>query len=91
MDSREKTPDQLPEHPEFWEKRFREGTTPWDAGRVPADVQRFAASSGALPTLVPGCGSAWEAGYFDRLGWPVTALDFSPAAVDAARDVQDGR
>jgi len=27
--------------PEFWEKRFRENFTPWDAGGVPASLERF--------------------------------------------------
>jgi thiopurine S-methyltransferase len=35
--------------------------------------------------LIPGCGSAYEAAFLDRLGWAVTALDFSAAAVEAAR------
>ncbi|MGE5468147.1 MAG: SAM-dependent methyltransferase [Ignavibacteria bacterium] len=83
---------QRPELPEFWDKRFRDGTTPWDAGRVPAALQAFAAgemsadaSGQARRALVPGCGSAYEAAFLDRLGWAVTALDFSAAAIDAAR------
>jgi thiopurine S-methyltransferase len=83
---------QRPELPEFWDKRFRDGTTPWDAGRVPAALQAFAAdeqsshaAGGRRSALVPGCGSAYEAAFLDRLGWAVTALDFSAAAVDAAR------
>lgn len=27
-----KPPEQRPEHPDFWCKRFGEGVTPWDAG-----------------------------------------------------------
>ena len=27
--------------PEFWEKRFREGFTPWDAGKIPAALEQF--------------------------------------------------
>lgn len=83
-----KPSDQRPEHPDFWCKRFGEGITPWDAGRVPAQLARFAEQQPApLATLIPGCGSAWEAAHLARLGWPVTALDFSPKAVAAARAV----
>ncbi|MBS1190346.1 MAG: Thiopurine S-methyltransferase [Rhodocyclaceae bacterium] len=83
-----KPPEQCPDLPEFWDKRFREGVTPWDAGRVPEALHRFAESQPhPLDTLIPGCGSAWEAAYLAGRGWPVTALDFSPAAIDAARRV----
>ena len=85
-DSPDKPPDQRPEHPDFWCKRFGAGLTPWDAGRVPAAFADFIARQPApLNTLIPGCGSAWEARHLAELGWPVTALDFSPAAVTAAR------
>ena len=83
-----KPTDQRPEHPDFWCKRFGEGVTPWDAGQVPADFAAFvAAQARPLRTLIPGCGSAWEARHLAECGWPVTALDFSPQAVACAREV----
>lgn len=83
-----KPPEQRPEHPDFWCKRFGEGTTPWDAGGVPAALAEFLGSQEApLNTLIPGCGSAWEAAHLAELGWPVTALDFSPVAVATAREI----
>lgn len=83
-----KPDDQRPEHPDFWSKRFGEGVTPWDAGKAPAAFADFIARQPApLNTLIPGCGSAWEAAHLAGLGWPVTALDFSPAAVAVAREV----
>lgn len=83
-----KPDDQRPEHPDFWCKRFGEGVTPWDAGKVPAAFADFVTRQPApVNTLIPGCGSAWEARHLAERGWPVTALDFSPAAVDAARKV----
>ena len=83
-----KADDQRPEHPDFWCKRFGDGVTPWDAGRVPADFAGFVERQAQpLATLIPGCGSAWEAAWLAERGWPVTALDFSPAAVARAREV----
>jgi thiopurine S-methyltransferase len=83
-----KPADQRPEHPDFWCKRFGEGVTPWDSGRVPAAFTAFVArQTHPLATLIPGCGTAWEAAHLARLGWPVTALDFSPTAIARARDV----
>ena len=74
-----KPPEQRPEHPDFWCKRFGEGITPWDAGRVPSAFADFITRQPvALHTLIPGCGSAWEAVHLAEQGWPVTALDFSP-------------
>lgn len=83
-----KPPEQRPEHPDFWCKRFGEGVTPWDAGHAPAAFAEFIARQPTqLNTLIPGCGSAWDAAHLATLGWPVTALDFSPKAVEAARAV----
>ena len=83
-----KPPEQRPEHPDFWCKRFGEGVTPWDAGRVPNAFADFIARQ-PVPrnTLIPGCGSAWEALHLAERNWPVTALDFSPAAVATAREI----
>lgn len=83
-----KPPEQRPEHPDFWSKRFSEGVTPWDAGKVPDALASFvAAQTQPLTTLIPGCGSAWEAVHLAERHWPVTALDFSPTAVARAREV----
>lgn len=99
-----KPPHQRPELPDFWDKRFREGTTPWEgdggmqalrefvqaqaqapaATHAPTSPAEFAAAPKRV--LVPGCGSARDAGWLDAAGWHVTALDFSEAAVDAARN-----
>lgn len=83
-----KPPEQCPELPAFWNKRFTEGSTPWDAGRVPAAFAEFIERQAQpLPTLIPGCGSAREAACLAERGWPVSALDFSPAALASARAV----
>ncbi len=83
-----KPPEQRPEHPDFWCKRFDNGTIPWDAGKVPADFANFLANhKKPLNTLIPGCGSAWEALHLAAAGWPTIALDFSPTAVAKASEV----
>lgn len=72
--------------PDFWETRYRDQVTPWDAGRVPPALQQFRPSmpQGAS-VLIPGCGSAHEAYYLAENGFEVLAIDFSPAAVELAR------
>jgi thiopurine S-methyltransferase len=82
----EKPEHQRPEHPDFWDKRFGAGTTPWNAGGVPQALRDYAMQDAGLPrTLIPGCGHAWEAAWLAKQGWEITALDFSAAAIDAAR------
>jgi len=77
-----------PAGPEFWDLRFREGFTPWDAGGVPAAVRTFLGrETRRLRVLIPGCGSAYEARAFAAAGHDVVAIDFSAAAVEAARRV----
>lgn len=72
--------------PDFWDTRFRQNTTPWDAGRVPAALQRFVARhTGRGRVLVPGCGTGYEVRELALAGFDVTAIDFSQAALEAAR------
>ena len=81
-------PKQDAAKPEFWEKRFRENFTPWDAGGVPADLERFLRSEPrGLRVLIPGCGSGYEVRAFAGAGHDVLAVDFAPAAVERAREI----
>lgn len=88
MTNNNKPASQRPELPDFWDQRFTTGITPWNAQGMPAAMQRFAEQQPAAPrTLIPGCGHAWEAAALAARGWPVTALDFSAAAIAAAQQV----
>jgi SAM-dependent methyltransferase len=75
-------------HPDFWTSRYAAGRTPWDLGGVPAGLRSFLARS--LPpgrVLIPGCGSGYEVHAFHEGQYDVTAIDFSPAAIDQAKRV----
>ena len=73
---------------QFWTDRFEQGFTPWDRGGVPAAFQHFVSTASApLTTLIPGCGVGYEVAMLGEAGWPVTAIDFSPAAVAAAQNM----
>jgi SAM-dependent methyltransferase len=75
-------------HPDFWNGRYVAGKTPWDFGGVPAALKSFLAKSSASGrVLIPGCGSGYEVQAFHEAGYDVTAIDFSPAAVDQAKNV----
>jgi len=72
--------------PDFWDTRFRQNVIPWDAGRVPAALERFVARHTERGrVLVPGCGTGYEVRLLAQAGFNVTAIDFSDAAVEAAR------
>jgi SAM-dependent methyltransferase len=72
--------------PDFWDVRFRGGTTPWDAGGVPPMLMAWlAAQTAPLRVLVPGCGTGYEVREFHRRGHEVLGIDFSDAAIEAAR------
>jgi SAM-dependent methyltransferase len=72
--------------PEFWEKRFRENFTPWDAGRVPEALGQFLKTEPrGQRVLIPGCGSGYEVRAFSEAEHEVLAIDFAPAAVERTR------
>lgn len=72
----------------FWDARYLGGIVPWDAGAVPAPLVRYDAGlSTRGRVLIPGCGSAYEARFLAERGWTALAIDFSEAAIAAARPV----
>ncbi len=83
------TPPTFPKHdpgsPAFWDVRFQANFTPWNRGRVPDNFRAHILQRPAARSFIPGCGNAHEVGYFLALGWQVTAIDFSSAAVAQAK------
>ena len=72
--------------PDFWDTRYRGNIMPWDQGAVPSRLTAYVELRDDRPrTLIPGCGTGYEARYLAERGWPVIAIDFSAAAIDAAR------
>ena len=72
--------------PDFWDTRYRGGVTPWDAAGVPPQLSMWLRTrQAALRVLIPGCGSGYEVRAFAAHGHDVLAIDFSDAALEAAR------
>jgi SAM-dependent methyltransferase len=71
--------------PEFWDVRYAAGETPWDFHGVPAALRAFLEASPLGSVLILGCGAGYEVREFHEAGWQVTAIDFSPVAVERAR------
>ena len=74
--------------PDFWTVRYAAGKTPWDFGGVPSALKSFLERSSVRGrVLIPGCGSGYEIQAFHAAGYDVSAIDFSPAAVEQANRV----
>ena len=81
-------PKRDPADSEFWDLRYQAHFSPWDAGRVPAQLRAFTdAARRPRSVLVPGCGSAWDVRHFAERGWKVLGIDFSHEAIAAARAI----
>src|SRR5688500_11724819 len=64
--------------PDFWDVRYRDGVTPWDAGGVPQRLREWLEKeTSRLRVLVPGCGSGYEVQAFAERGHDVLGIDFS--------------
>mgnify|MGYP005840028653 CR=1 FL=1 len=70
-----------------WDAMYREATPPWETGRPASELVRMV-QEGCLrpaPTLELGCGSGADAVFLASHGFDVTAVDFSPTAIERAR------
>jgi SAM-dependent methyltransferase len=64
------------------------GFKPWDSGVTPPELVAVVEGEKALPpgrALDLGCGTGTNTIYLAHHGWDVTALDFTPRALAAAR------
>ena len=74
--------------PHFWDTRYRDGVTPWDAGRVPPGLLRWLQKQPKQRrVLIPGCGSGYEVQAFGDHGDDVLGIDFSEPALERARQL----
>jgi hypothetical protein len=69
--------------PGFWDTRYREGVTPWDAGGVPPQLLKWLKRRSKATVLVPGCGAGYEVlGPFAHLVKKVDFFSFATASYD---------
>lgn len=77
-----------PASADFWQMRYQAAFTPWDAGTVPEMLRQFIGRERpAGRVLVPGCGSGHDVRFLAESGLDVLGIDFSAAALEAARRV----
>lgn len=77
--------------PEKWEADYQRGTDGWDLGGPTPVFKRLASSSRFRPgrMIVLGAGRGYDAREFSRQGFNVTAVDFSPSAVEQMHALAD--
>ena len=73
--------------PDFWSQRYASGQTPWVYRGVPQNLAAFLRrTTGSGRVLIPGAGADPEAiRAFSQAGYEITAIDFSPVAVEQAK------
>ena len=71
----------------FWDKRYQTGDLPWDTGEFDFHLKRIIKECGIKPckVLELGCGTGTNALWLAKKGYKVTAIDFSPRAVELAK------
>jgi len=71
-----------------WQKHYDENDLAWDLGEVANPFVRLWEDNVLTPgtLIIPGCGQGHEVIYFAERKFQVTALDFSPGAVELLQD-----
>lgn len=72
----------------FWDKRYQTGDLPWDTGEVDFHLKRFVSEHSIKPcrVLELGCGTGTNALWLAKQGYKVTAIEFSPRAIELAAE-----
>ncbi len=78
---------------EDWQKHYDENDLGWDLGQVAPPFVSLLESNTIKPgiTLVPGCGRGHEVIFLAENGFDVTAVDYSPGAVNHLKMVLQER
>src|SRR2546423_6613357 len=73
--------------PAFWEELYAQHRDGWELGRAAPPLVDFVTTTPPPRgrVAVPGCGRGHDARFLAGQGYDVTAIDFSTAALTAAR------
>jgi len=72
----------------FWDRRYQTGDLPWDTGEVDFHLKHIFKKYILKPckVLELGCGTGTNALWLSKQGYKVTAIDFSPRAIQLAKE-----
>jgi SAM-dependent methyltransferase len=80
------------DNPAFWEEKYGNGLAGWDM-KTPNPVFTRILQEGKFikpcEILIPGCGKGYDAVEAAKAGYNVTAIDFAPSALSAARSLAE--
>ena len=70
-----------------WDVHYQSDNPPWETGRPSEELQRVIAEERVQPcrAIDLGCGTSINAIWLAQQGFDVTAVDFSPLAIEKAR------
>jgi methyl halide transferase len=71
-----------------WDRRYREGDSPWDSGQPSGELMRVLREERLTPcrALELGGGTGTNAVWLAQQGFDVTAVDLSPLAIERAEE-----
>jgi SAM-dependent methyltransferase len=71
---------------EDWQRRYVDGDTPWDSGRVDTELRLFGDWAEIKPgrAIELGCGTGTNSVYLAECGFDVTGIDIAPEAIARA-------
>lgn len=74
---------------DFWQQRFEKNEMGWDRGGANPQLLSWLDSGALQPCriAVPGCGRGWEIAELAKRGFTVVGIDYTPAAVEMARNL----
>ena len=72
---------------QFWEDRYLQDAAGWDLGGPTPVFDSIADELNPGKLCIIGCGRGHDAVMFARKGFKVTAVDFSPSAIQSVKDL----
>lgn len=71
-----------------WDSRYARADTPWETGHASTELQRVIREHGIAPgrAIDLGCGAGANAVWLAQQGFEVVGVDFSPLAIQRARE-----
>jgi methyl halide transferase len=74
---------------EYWENIYLNNDTGWDLG-IPTPVfEKISSEITTGKVIILGCGRGYDAVMFAKKGFEVTAVDFSPSAINYLKNIAD--